>query len=386
LPPGLRPRFVIAFVAAVVAYFTRSAGLPLVLAAAGWLGLRRRWRQLGIFAAVLVPLALLWYLRAKMQGGVDYVGQFWAVDPYAPELGRISAGDFFGRMAQNAGNYLRIHLPVLLAGSVATGPFLAGLAMLLLALTGWIRRLRRPGVAELLLPLYLGLLLAWPAVWSGERFLLPAMPLLLFYAGDALVAGAERFRPRSGLLTGAAAVVLVTLMAIPANGVAIREGTICLARYRAGDMYPCLTPEWSDFFDMATLAGRALPEDAAILSRKPRLLYGLAGVRGRNYPMSMEPDVFFAAAADAGARYVIFDRLGRQAQAYLAPTIVRRPQAFCLMTSMPLTSTTLLGVLPGAATMTDRADIGAPVEFPACPVEFWGSAAVRDSVAGIGVR
>jgi len=381
LPPGLRIRFVVATLAGVLAYFTRSAGLPLVLAIIVWLGLRRRWQQLAVFAAVLVPLALLWYVRARTQGGVDYVSQFWAVDPYTPQLGRIDAGDFFRRIGSNAGNYARIHLPILLAGTASAAVFLVGLATLLLAAGGWARRIRRPCLPELLLPLYLGLLLVWPAVWSGERFLLPAMPLILFYAGDALVAGVRLMRPRAGFVAGAAAVALVGLNAVPAIVSELRTGTLCTTRYRAGDPYPCLGPEWRDFFDMAGLAERALPDDAVVLSRKPRLFWGLSGVRGRNYPMSQEAVDFFAAAADAGARYVVFDRLGRQAQVFLAPVILQRPAAFCLISSTPATATTMLGILPGADTMQDRTDLSASLDFAVCPDEYWKSPAARDAEA-----
>jgi hypothetical protein len=387
MPPSLRARFAIALTASVLAYFTRSAGLPLVIAALGWLVLHRRWKQLGVFAAVLLPLALGWYLRARTQGGVDYVGQFWYVDPYAPELGRIGVADFFGRMGENAGNYVRVHLPVLLIGRTTALMVIVSLALLGLALLGWARRVLRPGVAELLLPLYIGLLLAWPSVWSGERFLLPAMPLLLFYAGDAIVAGAERLRAHSGLPVGAAVVAILAFVALPAVSSAGELGSFCRARYRGGDPFPCLNQEWRDFFDTAVLSGRILPQEAVILSRKPRLLHGLGGLRGRNYPMSDEVDVFFAAAEDAGARYVILDRLGRQAQVYLTPVLLRRPQAFCLLHATPATATALLGILPGGADMPDATpDQAVSGTFSLCGPEYWRSPAVRDSVLGILAR
>jgi hypothetical protein len=381
LSPAIRPRFAIAALAAIAAYFTRSAGLPLMLAVLAWLALRRRWNQLIIVAAVLLPLALLWYLRARNQGGIDYVGQFWYVDPYAPELGRIDVAGFFGRMTENAGNYVRVHLPILLIGASPPAALAASIAVLLLATLGWARRITRPGVAELLLPLYLGLLLAWPAVWSGERFLLPAMPLLLFYAGDALIAGIERLRPRAGLLAGTVVVAIVAVAAMPAVADAVRIGSYCRSLYRAGDPYPCLGAEWRDFFDTAKMAERVLPEDAVVLSRKPRLFYGLSGLRGRNYPMSPEPSVFFAAAADAGARYVVLDRLGRQAQAYLLPVLFRRPNAFCLMHATRATATALLGILPGAADLADAtAEERLSGQFSLCGDEYWRSPDLRESV------
>src|SRR5689334_5346976 len=44
LRPNDWKRLAIAVVAAVLAYFTRSAGLPLVLAATAWLVWRKRWK------------------------------------------------------------------------------------------------------------------------------------------------------------------------------------------------------------------------------------------------------------------------------------------------------------------------------------------------------
>src|SRR5205085_2189714 len=94
--------FAIAVLATVLAYFTRSAGLPLVIAAIAWLAWRQRWKHLAIFAGVLLPLMFLWWLRAhNLKGGVDYVQQFWSVNPYAPELGRAHIADLFTRAWDN---------------------------------------------------------------------------------------------------------------------------------------------------------------------------------------------------------------------------------------------------------------------------------------------
>lgn len=87
LEAGERGGLAVAVLATVLAYFTRSAGLPLVAVAALWLSLRRDWRSLAVLAATLLPLILLWWLRSQAQGGVEYVNQFWMVDPYRPELG-----------------------------------------------------------------------------------------------------------------------------------------------------------------------------------------------------------------------------------------------------------------------------------------------------------
>ena len=74
--------------AAGLAYFTRSAGLPLVLALLGWLAFSRRWRALAGSAAVLGVPMLAWWLRGRGAGVAQYGTEFWMVNPYDPAEGR----------------------------------------------------------------------------------------------------------------------------------------------------------------------------------------------------------------------------------------------------------------------------------------------------------
>jgi hypothetical protein len=171
-----RLRLALGVAAVVLAYFTRSAGLPLVLAALAWLAWRRRWRQLAILAAVIVPLAFLWWLRGKLTGGNVYAQLFWYVDPYRPASGTIGLGQLFHRIFANERAYLGSALPVLLAEQVQPLLVFISYVVALLAIFGWVVRLRRPQLAEFFFPLYIGLLFVWPEVWAGERFLLPAYP------------------------------------------------------------------------------------------------------------------------------------------------------------------------------------------------------------------
>jgi hypothetical protein len=387
LPPNLRSRFSIAIAATVLAFFTRSAGLPLALAAIAWLALRRRWRQLAIFAAVLVPLAFAWWLRARTHGGVDYVSQFLFLDPYSPSLGRVGIADLYTRATTNASNYVQYHLPILLTGRSTTSLISLSLIVLALAVVGWTRRVRRPTVAELFLPLYLGLLLVWPAVWSGERFLLPVLPLILFYAGDAVVWIANRVKPRAGFSAAAGAFVVLLLLAVPGIALEVRVGSECTLRYRLGERYPCLpSAEWRDFFSIAEFAGDALPENAAVISRKPTLFYILSGHPSRIYPFSDQPGAFFAAADSAGARYLVFDFLDRPTQAYVRPIVLRRPNAFCVLYSSPDVGTTVFGIMPGAASMPDAGSEDEVPSIAPCGDEYWRSRAVRESLEGGRVR
>ncbi|HUF49830.1 MAG TPA: hypothetical protein VMN60_03295 [Longimicrobiales bacterium] len=385
----LRPddwrRFVIAALATLLAYFTRSAGLPLVLAAFAWLAWRRSWRQLGALAAIIGLPAVLWWLRARASGPAGYVSEFWLIEPYAPELGRIGAGDLLLRITENLYKYLSRHLPELLASHASLLLSALSILIFLLALYGWGRRVRRARVADLFLPLYIGLIFVWPAVWSGERFLLPALPLVLFFAGDALTRLACRWTPRASFATGAGACALVLVVALPGLVRAVQAGRACTGLYLDGDRYPCLGGEaWQEFFGVAELSAEALPDDAVVLSRKPRLFYVLSGLRGRNYPLFEQTGAFFATVDSVAARYVVFDRLDAVSERYLRPVLTRRPAAFCLMGAAP-GGTVLFGILPdhaAAPELTAEAAEAAEVGFAYCPEDYWRSAEARLRVLG----
>jgi hypothetical protein len=424
----LRPddwrRFALAAAAVLLAYFTRSAGLPLVLAAFGWLALRRHWRQFAVLAVVIGVPAVMWWARGRAFATAGYVSEFWLRSPYEPALGTIGAGDLLLRLVENAHKYVTIHLPILLSGG--RGPLLTGVATLVfaLALAGWIQRLRlarpraaaaagrgstgdhasrgdrasrgdgrgvrtRPiGVAELLLPLYIGLIFVWPAVWSGERFLLPVLPLLLYYAGAGLGQAARWTRRRYDFAAGALAAVLLIAVAAPGLVSASVVGRICTARYFAGERYPCLHPASEDFFRLAEETGSALPADAVVLTRKPRLFHVLSGgLRSRNYPLTADVDAFFATAEAAGARYVLFDRLDAVSERYLRPVLVLKARGFCLMRVTPATGTTLFGLLPGAAAVPEltAADLGDEdtISFELCAAEYWRSVQAMELYRGM---
>lgn len=373
-----RARHAIAIAATTLAYFTRSAGLPLVVAAFAWLALRRRFRQLAALAAVLVPLALLWWLRARAQGGVDYAAQFWLIDPYDPAQGRVDLPGLLARGIDNGIRYVTIHLPILLTGAANALSIAAGIALLGFGAFGWALRVRRPGVAELFLPLYLGLICLWPAVWSGERFLLPAFPLLLAYGGEGVLRLAMKLTPRRVALAGTAVAALLIALSLPGTAAQVRVGSMCTSFYRLGDRYPCLPAHWREYFDAAEWAGRALPDDASFVTRKPRLWWALSGRTAIIYPLVEDADTLFQAARRAGADYLVLDPLGGLTQTYVVPVVLARPEGFCLLHATQ-TGTAILGIRENAAGLpvTDTASGG--VNFPICPEEYWRDPAEREA-------
>lgn len=344
--------------AAVLATFTRTAGLPLVLAVAGWLALERRWRTLAAFLGAFALPSGLWWLRGQAGGGAQYVSEFWMVNPYQPDLGTVGVAGLFARMIENLKGYLLEHVPAGLAPYQGGALVALGVVLTLAALAGWALRIRRERtVAELFMPLYFGLILLWPAVWSGDRFALPLYPLVLFYAGEALVDGAKRVHR---LAPWGVAVVVVIALAGPqlrSWSALVREASTCTRAVRASGPFAC----YSDGFQAFTLAARWLgenaPDGAAVFSRKPRIFYTLSGVPSRTYPLTPDPERFLDEAERGGIRYVVLDRVDGLGVRYVGSVVSARPEAFCTLAGLQGADggrTEILGILGREAEASER--------------------------------
>ncbi len=374
---ALSAPLVVASIATLLAYMTRSAGLPLVVAAGGWLAWRRGWRSLAVFAATVGPFAVYWWARGRTAGGSSYAAQLLYVNPYHPSMGTVGVGTMLQRILANFVEYATEQLPYLLTGVRLGVPAATlGTAVAVLALAGWGMRMRRPGVPELWLLPYVGLVLIWPAAWATERFLLPVLPMLLLCAAEPV----RLLAARTGRATwvGAAAAGVIALSAMPRLVRQVERAGECRAAYATDNPFPCMKEEWADFLELSRSLRGALPADAAVLSRKPTLFWAYSGYPSRTFPFDADPDALLAAAREAGARYILLDYMDQVSLLYVAPVLMQRPQAFCVMTGVGPGRATLMGIQPGAEQMPNLHDhpgnAAATLPYPGCRREFWAPA------------
>jgi hypothetical protein len=353
----------------LLAYLTRSAGLPLAVAAALWLAHRRRWRALWTFGVVFGVPAFLWWVRGYVVGGSEYVSEFWLVDPYRPFLGTVGPVELVRRVGENIVAYVGGIVP---SGIVGQGrPFLPALGVGLLALwlLGWVRALREyVGVPELFFPLYFGLILLWPTPWSGDRFALPLFPLMFFYAGTALL---WLLGPLGERARGVILLVLATALAVPMVhhwSVLARDAWTCRDATRAGEPGLCLHPAEQEYFALAQWSGEHLPDGSVVVTRKPRIFYLMSGMKGLSIPLTQDPDEFLRRARDGGAEYLTLDLLDSMSQYYVLPVLQDRLASVCAIVeegSEGEMGTRILGILDQG----EADEEGDPSALYVCPGE-----------------
>ncbi len=369
----LSPRgwLVLAGVSAILAFFTRSAGLPLVLALSVSLLLARRVWAASMFAMCLAIPGIWWLLRLRGGGEGAYQSEFWMVNPYEPQLGVMT----WTALPSRAWSNLRLYVGEVLPGewwSGATGGVLVAFGILLMgfAMWGWLERIRlRPATTELFVPLYLGLILIWPEVWSGDRFILPLYPFILLYAGESV---ARTVRPlgRMGSMTVVSAVFLLFLLpALPRWMSLVEDASVCRRVAQAGDPIRCQGSGFVEFRDAAVWSGANLPEGAVVLNRKPRAHYLFGGPSGRIFPFTRDPDQFLAEADRMGARYLLLDHIDTVALFYLPAVIRAQPLAFCHIIGWgggDSPGTNLFGILP----QEQRRPDGDVSQLQQCPESY----------------
>ena len=319
---------VIATAATLAAYFTRSAGAPLLLAVLIWLVIRKQYRAIGIVLAISMPLIFAWWLRGHAVGAGGYLAPFVAVDPYNPALGTVTPLMLFDRIADNVRAYSSRHLARLVFGSMRTGIFF-GAAFGVAMIYGWVRRARRPGLPEVWFPLYLALVLLWPVTWAGARFLFPIVPLVALYVGIAI---ADLAKAASHPRLFAAALLLAGIVTVqPGLRRQFRIGAYCRDKFAMGEKFGCVDPAFASFFSTAATVRGKLPAGSVVLSRKPTIFYAHSGYQSVLYPLSRVPDSLFNLAERTGAKYLVMDVISDLAPKYLHPILLERRDDFCVV-------------------------------------------------------
>jgi hypothetical protein len=210
-------------------------------------------------------------------------------------------------------------------------------------LWGFVRQIHRSlTVVEIYTALFLGVCLLWPEIWSGLRFVVPIIPLLLYYFLSGLRAvmrllDVHLFR-RAGQL--AVAVVLVLVLFSSARGIA---GAV-----ERPQRYPA---QWENYFAVGRWCRQNTAPESIFVARKPSLFYLQARRKVLNYPYTSDIDRMMSFLIDQDVDYVILDGFTwtGTTRRYLAPAIGAHRDRFQPVYRLENPDTWVLKFLPPVA-------------------------------------
>lgn len=314
-----------------LAFLTRTQGLALPLGLGAFLAVKRRWSELGVFALVFGLVWLPWLIRdLRVPHDAGYLAQLLRRDWYNAASGNIGAGEFLKRIFDNIGSYLLRVLPAVvlpvLASARAVLP-LFGVLVSGVTLWGFVEEARKRGMGmlEWYVLLAAGVLSVWPTVWSGDRFLLPILPLLLWY----LIVGFRDLARRLKLakLPAYAAGLLVVLclaVNIGQAGANLKN----LSDYAKGDRFAGYDDAWRTYFQAAQWLREHTPADAIVVSRKPQFTYLFSDRKSFVYPFTADQKAVLDEIDRRGATHVFLETFFGSSAQYLYPVVRDHPDRF----------------------------------------------------------
>lgn len=312
--------------AAYASYFTRSIGIALVCALFLFLLFRRRFREAAVFLLVFIVLAGAWTVRNhRVAEGDSYTRQFFMINPYHPERGDMTFRHFIqGRMATNATKYgayeigraIIPHVYLNHGITLSGGRPVLSVCVALLFLSGLVLQIRKQiGAIEIYTILYFGACLAWPEVWASIRFLIPILPILIFYSIRAVhflfsLAGERPAQIGIGVVT-----LLLLCSAVQTDA-------------RMNSAPRGYHPVWQNYFAIAEWASENTDESDIFCCRKPYLFYLHSGRRTTVYLWDKDRDKVYDKMWNDGTDYVVVAQLARTTHDYLLPVINKYSDCF----------------------------------------------------------
>ncbi len=319
----------------IFSYYIRTSGLSLYAGIALYLAFRKKWKYIVLMTGIFVLLTLPWYIRTAHLGGNAYIHQLVMVNPYRPELGHMHFGDWFTRFFQNLKRYVAREVP---AGTfdfvwvknykdpVKAKEWITGIITIAIMIFGLIRIKKFRDLFFFYLLAAFGILLLWPTVWTGVRFILPLLPILTFLLINGIIEivgiASERILHVRNTQLVPVLMVVLSLFSIKSYS----KKPIMILEKKARSPY---SDKYKNYFEVARWAYKHIPDTSVVACRKGQLFYLFSHRYITGFANTLDKEKQIEYLKKRSTDYVVLDQLGFSSTGrYLYPAIKRYPGKF----------------------------------------------------------
>jgi len=313
---------------AVSAYYMRSIGIALAAAIVMDELLKKRWNRAAVSTLFFSVAFLPWIIRGMNLSGQTHFKIISMLNPLSSGGEKAGIFDIIERIGTNLLNYISVYIPASMIpalqqfyGSDGIIGWITGLFLTAGLIYGFIRLKFQKRVVGLYLLFYMVILLIFPSVYTGQRFLLPLLPLLypLLFTGIRSVQEYYKLPPKVSI------------------GFMIFLGVINLFSIKSLEIETSkpLLSQWNGYFETAKWANNNLPEDAVIAVRIGEDFYLHSLRRTLAFPFIGNPVEFQVYLDFHKATHIVSDDLDypltdmkNRTMPFLKPVMEKHPESF----------------------------------------------------------
>ncbi|MEM7108412.1 MAG: hypothetical protein AAF519_09315 [Bacteroidota bacterium] len=335
----LKDKYVwLTLLALIAAYYVRSLGVALIGGIVLALLMKKNWKSIAVYTGVFAIAIAPWFIRGSNLGGSSYIRQLKMVNPYQPALGQADFGDFVDRFFENFSRYVTKELPDAIFpafepgyGQKATGgEWFAGLLVLGIMIFGLLKLKDHRWLITGYLLATLAILMLWPQVWIGVRFVVSVVPLFILLLINGLHHGITLVAKKANRKIIAAALMGLFLL--------FQFSPISDIHDQAKERY---SPGWKNYFEIAKWLDQNVKGETVVACGKPSLFHLYANKYTLRYKFAA-PNELLAHLEEREVDYVVIDQVYGNTLRYLLPAVRQYPERFQQVQHLPNPDTYLL--------------------------------------------
>jgi len=317
--------FYIMILGIVASYHIRSQGIALFGGIFLFFLVQQNWKHLASFSIAFIALLMPWYIRNSELGTSPYDSALKYKNYYDRSQGVMEGiGDWMDRFTQNFSRYVQVEIPSGIFGyepNYDNGSWFYGILLLVIIGFGIFKTKKYAFAIGGYVLATFAILMIWPTVWTGVRFMLPIVPILIFFffygIFNLIVIILEKInnKTESSIKILSFVFIVFILVFYPK-----------IDKLNKTAKEP-LNPLYRNYFALAEWTKTNLPKDAIIICRKPLLFHLYSDHFVSRIVKNNNPDEALEAMKKGGVTHIVQYGDGLS-QRYFIPLYKKFPKKF----------------------------------------------------------